>query len=493
MVDLIIIVSISIAFVCLFFLYLKNKKMLKDMQSEWEDNHSQLKLSHEVEEHLRDELSMVQQKLQSSFEDSVTHLLGWHVFEDRVSHAIKESERYQLTMGVLFVDIDDFKVINEALSHEVGDLLLAEAAKRLETCIRQVDSLTRFTKDTFVILLSQLVKPETAVVVAQRILQAFQEIFIINHHELLITVSIGIAIYPNDGQTTATLLRSADHALHLAKTSGKHTYKFYQERLHIKSVRELAIYTSLSRENVFSEFTIYYQPIRDVLHECIYGMEALLHWQHDNLGLIPPEEIFTYAEKQRRLNAITEWLIETACKQFLKWRALGFSPPHVVVSINIKQLENSQFVYRISHILQEISFNPNGLILEIKRTGATFSKEASEKALNMLKYLGVRIAIANFASDESLDLLSLKSFSIDYLKLDPGLIQDINDEKTLVLIQSLIYLAKKLNLELIVQGVETEEQIQVLKNLKLTLMEGAFLGLPLSEREVTLKMVSAVG
>lgn len=491
MLDLLFLISTVVALVCLFYLYLKAKKQLKFTQDDLATTASRLQLSSEVEQHLRDELNAVQGKFQASLEDPVTNLLGWPLFEDRINHAIKECERYQLTMGILFVDIDDFKMINDALSYEIGDSLLREVARRLESSIRQVDTLTRFAKDTFAILLSQLAKPETAAIVAQRILQNFHEPFVIQDNELVITVSIGISIFPTDGEHALDLLRSADHALHLAKESGQHTYKFYQERLHTKSVRELAIYSHLSRENLFQEFAIYYQPIIDVSHETIFAMDALLHWQHAQLGLVSPQELFAYAEKQRKLNAISEWLVETACKQFIRWRSLGFAAPCIGIPITIRQLENTQFIYRISHILQALSFHPDWLLLEVKETHLATSFEAMEKALNMLKYLGVKIAIDDFASPLSFSLLNLKHVKLEYLKLTPDLITNITtDEKTRGLVEAIIHLAHKISTEIIIQGIETSEQVELLKSLGCKLMQGRFLGVPLSENEVAQKMVS---
>lgn len=494
MLDLFFLLSIVIILGCFFFLYLKSINRQKQIASKLGETTAQLKLSHEVEAHLRDELSVVQNKFNATLADPITNLLGWQLFEDRINHAIKESERYQLTMGILFVDIDDFKVINDALSYEIGDALLKEVAKRLESCIRQVDSIARFTKDTFVILLGQLAKPETAAIVAQRIIQNFREAFFIHDNELLISVSIGIAIYPNDGHTTLELLRSADHALHLAKETGQHSYKFYQERLHTQSIRELAIYSHLSRENLFSEFTVFYQPILNVLHETIFCMDTILHWQHAQLGLINTTEIFSYAEKQGKLNHILEWLIENACKQFLKWQSLGFALPCIGIPITIKQLENSQFIYRISHILKGLSFNPDWLLLEIKDSAIGIAADSLEKALNMLSYIGVRIAIDNFGSEQSFSLLHLKHFKLHYLKLDPALISDIlNNETAVALIKAITYLGKETTTEIIIQGVESPEQIELLKNLGCILMQGRFLGPPLSEREVREKMMPAVG
>ena len=390
------------------------------------------------------------------------------------------------------MDIDDFKVINDALSYEIGDALLSDVAGRLQTCIRQVDSISRFTKDTFVILLTQLAKPETAAVVAQRILQSLAQPFQINEHELYITACIGIAIYPVDGPDATTLLRSADQALHLAKEKGNHTYQFYQEKLHAKSQRELMLSTSLNRETIFQEFVLYFQPIFNVESNSIICMDALLHWQHPELGLIAPQELFNYMEKQRKLNSISEWLLQMACKQFLHWRSLEFRPDFICLPLTIKQLENSHFIYRISQILQELNFEPTWLLLEIQESATPFDANGLEKSLNMLSYLGIKIAIDQFGSGV-FSLNHLKQFSVNYLKLAPFLIENIEtDQQAIAIIKSILFLAKNLSMHVIAQGVESDQQMQKLKELGCTLMQGLRLGAPLSESEIEKKMVAPV-
>lgn len=483
---------LGIAFGALILAYLcfKCLQQAKQAQQSAAILQAELEKTQASKLHQQEEIHILHTKLHHAFEDTVTPLLGWKLFEDRLNQNLKESARHQLTLAVLFVDIDDFKMINDALSYEVGDALLREVAKRLQTCIRQVDSASRFAKDTFVILLTQLAKPETAALVAQRLLQVLAEPFQINQHELYITVCIGIAIYPTDGQEVTTLLRSADHALHLAKEKGNHVYQFYQEKLHVKSQRDLLLYTSLNRESIFQEFVLFYQPIINVENEAIVCMDVLLHWQHPDLGLISPQELFNYVEKQKKLNIISEWLLQIACRQFLHWRSLGFQPELICIPLPSKQLENSHFIYRISQILQELAFEPSWLLLEIQESTVQCMPDVLEKSLNRLNYLGVKIAIDEFGSG-IFPLAYLKEFSIHYLKLATTLISDIDkNERAIALIQSIVFLAKSLSMQIIVQGVESEQQIAKLKELGCTLMQGKLLGAPLSESEIETKMVT---
>lgn len=487
MATLLALISLSIVSAVFAFLYIKGRKRNQAFEKKIAVFQSTLENVKEGEYHLRQKLSALQNKLSHAMEDPLTNLLGWPLFEDRLNQSIYESARYRLIVGILIIDIDDFKVINNALNHQIGDELLRVVAKRIQTSIRQVDSASRFTKDTFYVLLTQLGKPETAAIVAQRVLQALEQPILINEHELYITACIGISIFPADGQDAATLLRSADYALHIAKEKGKQIYQFYHERIHANSQRELALATGLRRESVMNEFAIYYQPIINVQDNSIVCMDALLHWQHPSLGWVSPQELLGYAEKQGKLNVISEWLLRSACKHFLSWRKFDFNPMLLGIPLFLKQLENSQFIYHISHILQELQFNPAWLLFEIKDDEA-LSLDILEKAFNMLTYLNVKLAIANFGS-APFSLRDLKHFTVNYLKLDPFFIDHIEDDhKAIELINSILFLANSLSIELVVQGVETQQQLDILKKLNCTLMQGSQLSAPILERDVLKKM-----
>lgn len=489
---LLLISGVILIVALLVFDNLRIRRKARSLQQSMNKTQSELDAQLVLEASTQQELTIMRAKLDRGLRDPITSLLGWQLFEDRLNQSIKESARYQLTMGVLLVDIDDFKVINDALSYEVGDALLKEVAKRLETCIRQVDSVSRFSKDTFVVLLNQLNKPETAAVVVQRILQTLAEPMQVKGHELYVTACVGIAIYPSDGQDAAALIRSADHALHLAKEKGSHLYQFYQERMHVKSQRELTLYTNLSRDSIFAEFVLYYQPIVNALTGEVVCMDALLHWQQPELGLIKPQEIFELAEKQRKLHIISEWLLRNACQQFLHWRSLGFSVELLGIPLFMKQLESSQFIYRISQILQELNFKPEWLMLEIKDNLSVTSFDVIEKALNMLQYMGVKIAIENFGRG-SFSLCHLKNAAIHYLKLDSALIDDVDtNPKAVALVKSVVLMAQSLSMEVIVQGVDSAEQAEALKAAGCSWMQGGQLGGVISGHDVTIKIVPSV-
>ena len=434
------------------------------------------------------EINSLQTKLQFVNEDPVTHVLGRQLFEDRLGQTIKECERFKLTAAVLFVDIDDFNIINQAMGHAVGDLLLEETAKRLQSCIRKVDSISRFNKDTFVILLAQIAKPEGAAIVAQRMLHTLSQLFQIHDQTFSITASIGVAIYPADGRDVQTLLRSANHAMNLAKEKAHHSYQFFQEQMLADSQRELALLTGINSESCFHEFVLYYQPIVNVKSETVLCMDVLLEWLHPTMGVIHSEEIFNIAEKQQKANAVSEWMMRTACQQFLDWRALGFNPHMLGIPLSIRQLENTHFIYRISQLLQELQFKPEWLLLEIKDSTHPLSFDILEKAFNMLSYLGVRIALDQIGTGP-ISLQQLKVFPIHYLKLDRSLLADVEQNpRSQAIIQAMVILAENLSIELIIQGVESQTQLEKLKEIGCPLLQGQLLGGPLSKQDVVNKM-----
>lgn len=448
----------------------------------------QLKQAQQIEQDLFSKLTSLESKLHSAIEDPVTNLPGWQLFEDRLNQSIKESIRYQLTMGVIFVDINNFKVINEALNYQTGNLVLKEIAKRIESCVRQVDSLTRHSKDIFVVLLGQLNKPEAAAMIAQRILKAIAQPLYIEQQELYLTASIGIAIYPADGASLEELLHAGDEALRIAKNKGKQNYHFYQEHAHENSQRQLSLVTALRRDSIIEEFSLRFQPIFNIETKTIFAMDASVLWQHSQLGLIRSKELFDLADKQNKTNLISEWMIKEACQQFLHWHSLGFHPDFLTIPIGIKQLENSQFIYRVSQILQELNFHPEKLVLEIKENTQQISLDILEKSFNMLQYLNIKLAIDQFGSS-AFNLRHLKNFKVDYLKLESSFIGDIEQNvRTQALIKSVVILADHLACQLIVEGVENNKQMNLVKAAGCVLQQGAWLGSALVEPEIIKKM-----
>jgi diguanylate cyclase (GGDEF)-like protein len=479
---LIVTLIISLFAAITFFIYFK-----KQLCALRQENKTLSHTISQLEEHQKtaqSEKHLLESQLQSSQRDVITGLPTWSVFEDRLHQAIKESERYQLTVGVMMVDLDHFKTLNDALGHVVGDAVLKETAKRLSTCIRQVDSIARQTKDRFVVLLAQLSKAERAAIVAARMLEAVSEPFQMGEHEFYLTACIGIAFYPVDGKEADTLLHHADNALSLAKQKGKHLYQFHQQDVHLQSQRDLALATHLRKETIFDELQLYYQPIVDVHSNKIMCMEALLYWRHPDYGLIAPSEFFQYAENQRQSTVFCEWLIRKAFQQYLTWQAQGMGSSLLAIPVFMHQLENSQFVYQITQLFQEYKLDPQHVLIEMKEESTQVAYDKVANAIARFKYIGTQVALCNFGVGQ-MPLAELKQMRFDYLKLDARCISDMADHfKTRQFIKSLLLFAEANDMKLIIQGVHSTVEVDLLKEMGAHLQQGDVLWSPLSVREV---------
>lgn len=434
----------------------------------------------------------LQQQWQQTQEDPITHLSGWRVFEDRLQQSIKESQRYQFTTGVLLIELDHFTAMQATYTDNVCNSILTEVGARLMTCIRQVDSISRFSQHTFIVLLTQLTKPETAVIVVQRMLQTIAEPLQIEDQELYLTASVGIAIYPSDGDEGDTLIQKAAEALQLAKENGKHTYQFYQAAMNDNSRRELALYTSLQNEMIYQELALYFQPIINVTTQQVVCMDTMLRWHNPHTGWVEQSTLLSEIAKFRKLNPLSEWLLTHACEQFMQWRTFDFTPPLLSVPISIKQLESSQFIYRMSQIMQEAQFNPQWLLLKIDEQTSALSFDVLEKAINMLHYLGVKIALDHFGS-HAFSFAILKKMTIHFLKIDHDFIDDLaQNAQAVIVVETMVLLAKQLAVELIIDGVTNATQLQLLMQLGCQLMQGSFIAAPIAENEVSKTIVTPV-
>lgn len=472
-----LLLSISIIiFLLIALLFYKKLSHTTELEHTLATKETELANLQHSEENLRTELNTMEMKLNHAMEDPLTGLLGWTLFEDRVRQGINESDRYQFNMALLYIDINDFRMINEALSYEVGDMVLSEVSKRLRASIREADSISRLSKDVFAVLLTQLGKPETAAIVCQRMLEVIAQPITVNEHVLYLTACIGISSYPAEGVDVGTLFRNADLALAMAKEKGAQHYHFYHEKNYASRLRELGLSTGLKRDSFLEECEIYYQPIMHEKDKKLFCMEALMCWRHPELGLIHSEELFNYIQKYDANYSATEWLIKKACRQFVAWRNSGLKAELLCISISIKQLGNTQFIYRITKILQECAFQSEWLMLMIEDNISQIAFENVEKGFNMLKYLNVKLAINHFGAG-LFSIQDLKNFTVDYLRLEGSMISDIaQNKKTLEMIRAIDMLAQSLSMQLIIQGVGTEKQMLALEELDIDLVQGQFVG-----------------
>lgn len=435
---------------------------------------NQIQKNDQVQQELK---NLREQFANNTLTDSLTGLVSRKIFEDHLTLVVNQSVRHQLTFSVMFLDLDGFKMINDALGYDVGDALLKEVAERLKICIRQVDTLSRLAGDEFVFIFSQIAKAETAAFIAKRLLEAIAEPFVIRGQELYLTASIGIAIYPTDGHEGKTLLKNADLALSQAKLHGRNTYQFFQEEMHSVSHRELMLSSSLHNETHYQNFNIYYQPRISLSTQKIVCMETILQWEHPDFGLVTFEELSRLTEKNN-IMGVYEWLMRKACQDLMKWHEHHFYPEAISMQVSLKQLENSHFIQKISSILRETKLDPASLIFELTESSLLIQIELVEKMLHILKRLGVRIAINHFGASH-LSLQHLRRLPIDIFKIDRSLIYDVDtNPESEAIVKMIMALASSLQSEVVADGVTNVKQKNLLLSLGCVTMQGGLFSLP---------------
>ncbi|MBA3752907.1 MAG: EAL domain-containing protein, partial [Nitrospira sp.] len=411
-----------------------------------------------------------------AYYDSLTGLANRVLFKDRLSNALSHAERHHRHLATLFIDLDRFKIINDTLGHTVGDLLLTHVAERLSESVRQSDSvgrhadrepshaLARLGGDEFTILLTTLAQPEDAGRVARRILDSLAHPFSIDGHEIFISASIGISIYPSDGTTVETLLKNADSAMYHAKEQDRNNCQFYSSGLNTAAAERLDLERDLRRALERQEFVVYYQPTLNIHSRTILGAEALIRWKHPTRGLVPPGVFLTAANDTGLIRPMDEWVLREACCQVKTWEQAGL--PAITISANVS---NSLFHGRtlpgtVADVLRDSGLNPCRLELELTESIAMRDVEASVTMLEELRAMGVRLSIDDFGTGYS-SLSYLQRFPLSRLKIDQSFVRDlltnVNNAK---ITRAIIAMAHSLNLSVLAEGVETEAQLARLRD-----------------------------
>ncbi|MEO8767787.1 MAG: EAL domain-containing protein [Nitrosospira sp.] len=398
------------------------------------------------------------QLLHLAHHDVLTGLPNRMLLQDRLGQAIELAHRQGRQFAVLFMDLDRFKHINDSLGHAIGDRLLQSVAQRLVGCLRHSDTLGRQGGDEFVVLLSNITHVEDAALIAQKSLVALTLPHFIDHHELHVSASIGIGIYPGDGQDAATLLKSADIAMYHAKESGRNNYKFFKHDMTVQAVQRQSIESSLHRALDRQEFTLHYQPKINLRSYVVVGAEALIRWQHPKWGLMPPSQFVPIAEDCGLILPIGRWVLREACRQAQAWRQAGLPPITVAVNTSALEFSAPDFLDNIRTTLEETNLEPRYLELELTESVLMRDAEFTDSVLHALTALGVKLAIDDFGTGYS-SLSYLNQFPIDTLKIDQSFVKRMTsnpDHATIV--STVISLGKSLKLRLIAEGVETPEQ-----------------------------------
>lgn len=413
-----------------------------------------------------------------AYHDQLTDLPNRYLLREKLNEAIIASRQNNCHFALLFLDLDRFKAINDTMGHEVGDKVLIEITERLKACVNEKDIISRYGGDEFSILLPESGE-QRASEAAQQIITKLSLPVTFHHHELLVTPSIGITVFPTHGENLDTLIKNADLAMYHAKSLGRNNFQFFNEELSKKAQHELDMELNLRKALEQNQFVLFYQPQVNLETNQIYGAEALIRWVHPEKGIIPPVSFIPLAEETGLIIPMGEWAIRTACQQNQKWQEAGYSPIIVSVNISAKQFFQSNLVEIVESALTETGLNPNYLELEITES-ITMDVERSITTLLELQRIGVKVSIDDFGIGYS-SLNYLKRLPIDKLKIDQSFIRECpRDMNSNTLVRTIIIMAHLLKMKVIAEGVETEEQVSFLLSQGCKEAQGYLFSKPLS-------------
>jgi len=394
--------------------------------------------------------------------DALTGLANRNLLKDRLHQQLALAHRYKRSFSVAFIDLDNFKLINDSLGHDVGDRLLRVAGERLAGCVREGDTVARTGGDEFVLLVSERNNEGGAYRVVQRVMAAVAPPFQIDHREFNVSCSVGIATFPRDGQDAETLLRNADTAMYRAKDSGRNTFQLYSSEMNVDVGERLTVETDLWRALEREELRLYYQPKVEMKTGRIIGVEALLRWQHPVRGMILPGKFVPIAEESSLIVQIGKWVIETACAQNFAWHSAGLPRIPIAVNISARQLHDRDLVPTIRAALTSTGLEPKYLEIELTESAVMLSVDKAMATLSELRAMGVQVSLDDFGTGYS-SLSYLKRFPVTRLKIDQTFVRDLaTDIDDAAIVRAIIVVAEELSLDVTAEGVETAQQVAFL-------------------------------
>lgn len=443
--------------------------------------HDQVKsLSIEIEQRKKTEELLEYQ----AHHDELTHLCNRLLFMDRLTHAIHKAKREEGQLAVLFIDLDRFKEINDSLGHEIGDHVLINVANRLKENLREVDTIARLGGDEFALILEGISELHIIDEIAEKMVEILREPITIDQHLLYITSSIGISLYPIDGESAQSLLRNADSAMYKAKEEGRNSYQYYTEELTQRAIEWVALESNLRRAIEKQEFVVYYQPQMNGESEKMIGMEALVRWMDPERGIVSPAEFIPLAEDTGMILAIDAFVMRSAIQQMVAWRKEGFDPGILSLNLAMKQLWKDSFVDSFQALLNELECKAEWVELEVTEGEIMKNPEKAIAILQRLHEMGVLLAIDDFGTGYS-SLSYLKRLPLDILKIDQSFIRGIPDHnEDVAIVRSTITLAKSMGMSVIAEGVETLEQKEFLVENGCSNIQGYFYSRPISRSEM---------
>jgi len=428
-------------------------------------------------------MQMEQEMRHMAHYDGLTGLPNRNLLNDRIEQAIERARRNNHKVGVLFIDLDHFKTINDTLGHHIGDLLLSQVASRMTFMLRATDTLGRLGGDEFLFLAPEVDDPEKLAVIAAKFIEILAQPIAVSSHLLHVTPSIGVCCYPDHGTDRDTLMRNADTAMYFAKASGRNNYKFYTESLNADVDNRFQIENALRYALGQNELSLHYQPLIDARDNSVFGMEALLRWNSKTLGVLSPAQFIPIAEESSLILPIGSWVLREGCKQVKRWRQLHGQDYILAVNLSPQQFRQPDLLNVIATILSETGFPPSALELEITESSLMHNVKEVTATLHQLVDLGVRLAIDDFGTGYS-SLSYLRHFPVHKLKIDQSFVRDIGlDPRGMGIISTIISLSGTLGLEVIAEGVETEVQKSELMKQGCHFLQGYFFSRPLAVHE----------
>ncbi len=419
-----------------------------------------------------------------AYYDTLTGLPNRTLFQDRLNQALAHAHRERTKVGVLFLDLDRFKSINDTLGHAAGDLLLKTIAQRLKKCVREGDTVARLGGDEFVLVSTDFSTDQDPVAFAKRLLNLLGQPIQLNGKEFVTSASIGIAIYPTDGLDVPTLLGNADFAMYHAKELGRNTYQFFSAEMNAKAIAKLSLETGLRQALKKNEFYLEYQPQLDLRSGRITGAEALVRWCHPEKGLIPPETFIPIAEETGLILPLGEWVLRTACAQARAWQQAGYPELRVAVNVSARQFKHPDFLETVEQVLRDTGLPPDLLEMELTESIVMENVQEAIMTLTDLKIRNIHLTIDDFGTGYS-SLTYLKHFPIGRIKIAQEFVRDIpNDPDDTAIVEAILAMAGSLNLDVIAEGVERRDQLGFLHQRRCNEMQGFYFARPMPAEDV---------
>ena len=424
--------------------------------------------------------------------DPLTGLPNRLLFTDRTEQALASAQRHKTGCALLMIDLDHFKIINDSLGHNVGDLLLKEVGERLLSVFGKGFTVARLGGDEFAVLIENCSQVAQAAALAQQILEVMKGAFLVDQHQLFISASVGISLFPNDALNAEQLLRNADSALFKAKSSGREGYAMYTEELTAHAQYRVEVASDLRRALEQHELRVFYQPVHDLSTSRLIGVEALVRWQHPQRGLVAPGEFIPIAERTGLIAEIDAWVLEQSCWQMRQWQAAGIELSFVAVNISSRLFARPELYQLVSTVLADTGLDPALLELEVTESAVMDNSEVALEQMHHLRELGLRLAIDDFGTGFS-SLLRLKRMPVQKLKIDQGFVAGLpGDDDDVAIVRAVIALAQSMGMQVHAEGIEHIEQAQFLLNYNCDLGQGYWFGRPMPASELDWQRAPAI-